>query len=97
MVKKTYNSLVDLIKLNYNNDLNNLTIKNYKDLLDKHMIISGDSNDVSELLKQIKSDTIWAYKTSKFVGENVLAYDPIPGTYYCGDLKELTGGKSWSL
>tara|TARA_B100000029_G_scaffold325983_1_gene318448 strand:- start:1869 stop:2429 length:561 start_codon:yes stop_codon:yes gene_type:complete len=96
-LKETYNSLVDLIKLNYNNDLNNLTIKNYKDLLDKHMIISGDSNDVSELLKQIKSDTIWAYKTSKFVGENVLAYDPIPGTYYCGDLKELTGGKSWSL
>ena len=93
-LKGSYNSLVDLIKTKFND---NMTAEKYKDLLDNHMILSGDSDDLSELLKQIKSDTIWAYKTSEFVGENVLAYDPIPATYYCGDLKELTGGKSWSL
>ena len=93
-LKGSYNSLVDLIKTKFND---NMTAEKDKDLLDNHMKLSGDSDDLSELLKQIKSDTIWAYKTSEFVGENVLAYDPIPATYYCGDLKELTAGKSWSL
>ena len=96
-LKDSYKSLVDLIKKNFNDNIDNMTTEKYKDLLDNHMILSGDSDNLSELLKQIKSDTIWAYKTSEFVGENVLAYDPIPATYYCGDLKELTGGKSWSL
>lgn len=51
----------------------------------------------SEFLNQLKLMTINAYKNSEFIGENILAYDPIPTTYYCGDLQELTGGKSWSL
>ena len=93
-LQDSYNSLVDLIKTKFND---NMTAEKYKGLLDNYMILSGDSDDLSELLKQIKSDTIWAYKTSEFVGENILAYDPIPATYYCGNLKELTGGKSWSL
>tara|TARA_B100000809_G_scaffold89991_1_gene88495 strand:- start:1747 stop:2307 length:561 start_codon:yes stop_codon:yes gene_type:complete len=96
-LKETYVSLLNLIKSNYNDTINDLTEDNYKDLLDNHMILNGESNDISELLKNIKSDTIWAYKISEFVGENVLAYDPIPGVAYCGDLEELTGGKSWSL
>lgn len=42
--------------------------------------------------------TIWGYKTSEYVGEEVLAYLPVPGEYIgCGDLQELTGGKDWSL
>ena len=42
--------------------------------------------------------TIWAYKSSEYVGEEVLAYLPIPGEYVaCGDVNELTGGKAWSL
>jgi len=41
--------------------------------------------------------TIYAYKHSEEVGENILAYDPIPTAYYCGDLQELTRGKSYSL
>ncbi|MCR9265552.1 MAG: gluconate 2-dehydrogenase subunit 3 family protein [Flavobacteriaceae bacterium] len=40
----------------------------------------------------------WAYKSSEYVGEEVLAYLPIPGEYIgCGDLNTLTGGKAWSL
>lgn len=39
-----------------------------------------------------------AYKNSEFVGEEVLAYLPIPAGYVaCGDVDELTGGKAWSL
>lgn len=42
--------------------------------------------------------TIMAYKTSEYVGENVLTYLPVPGEQIgCGDLQELTGGKAWSL
>ncbi len=42
--------------------------------------------------------TIWGYKASEYVGEEVLAYLPVPGEYIgCGDTQELTGGKAWSL
>lgn len=40
----------------------------------------------------------WAYKSSEYVGEEVLAYLPIPGEYIpCEDANTLTGGKAWSL
>jgi len=40
----------------------------------------------------------WAYKSSEYIGEEVLAYAPIPGEYIpCGDMETLTGGKAWSL
>lgn len=42
--------------------------------------------------------TIWGYKTSEYVGEELMAYLPVPGEYIpCGDLQELTEGKDWSL
>lgn len=42
--------------------------------------------------------TIWGYKSSEYVGEEILAYLPVPGEYIpCGDVQELTGGKDWSL
>ena len=42
--------------------------------------------------------TIWGYKASEYVGEEVLAYLPVPGEYIaCADTQELTGGKDWSL
>ena len=42
--------------------------------------------------------TIWGYKTSEYVGEEVLAYLPVPGEYIaCADTQELTKGKAWSL
>lgn len=48
--------------------------------------------------ENVRNMAIWAYKSSEYVGEEVLAYLPIPGEYVgCGDLNELTGGKAWSL
>ena len=42
--------------------------------------------------------TIMGYKTTEYIGENVLTYQPIPGEYIpCGDLDELTGGKTYSI
>lgn len=46
----------------------------------------------------LRGMTIWGYKASEYVGEEVLAYLPVPGEYVpCGDAQELTGGKAWSL
>lgn len=48
--------------------------------------------------QQIRSMAIFAYKSSEHVGEKILAYLPIPGEYIpCGNVKEFTGGKAWSI
>ena len=46
----------------------------------------------------LRGMTIWAYKSSEYVAEEVLEYLPVPGEYIgCGDLQELTDGKAWSI
>ncbi|MBT8270002.1 MAG: gluconate 2-dehydrogenase subunit 3 family protein [Bacteroidia bacterium] len=109
MIKEGFGNLLGIIKSDYNEKLVKVSDKDYKDLLDKHMRIKGEDDEerianpdsmeptTSEFLNQIKWMTINAYKTTEEIGENVLAYDPVPAAYYCGDLDELTGGKSWSL
>ena len=47
---------------------------------------------------QLRSMTVNAFKTNEFIGEQVMAYEPIPGRQQgCVDLMETTGGKAWSL
>ena len=49
-------------------------------------------------LNSIRGLSIWGYKTSEIIGEQVLAYEPVPGRQQgCVDLDEATGGKAWSL
>lgn len=46
--------------------------------------------------RSMKSMAIWAYFTSEEIGEKVLSYDPIPGSYEgCKPLAEV--GNRWSL
>ena len=46
----------------------------------------------------LRGMTIWGYKTTEYIGEQVLPYLPVPGEYIpCGDLDQLTGGMAWSL
>jgi hypothetical protein len=53
---------------------------------------------VFKTLVGLRASSIWAYKTSQQVGENVLTYDPVPGSQKgCIPLEEATGGKAWSL
>ena len=50
------------------------------------------------LMTQIRSMTIWGWKSTEEIGENVLAYDPIPGQQKgCISVEEATGGKAYSL
>lgn len=47
---------------------------------------------------QLRDMAIWGFKSSEYIGEEVLAYLPVPGEYVpCGDLDELTGGRDWSI
>ncbi len=106
---ETFNRIIGLLKPNTETIITDLTDEDYKALLDKYMRIKDEIDEDrevdptaeiitnSEFLNQVKWLTINAYKNSEEIGENVLIYDPIPGAYYCGDLQELTGGKSYSL
>ena len=108
-IKTAFGNIISVLKPNAEANISKVTQEDYKALLDNHMRIKDevdeereanpDSEEMtkSEFLNNLKWMTINAYKTTQEIGENVLAYDPIPGAYYCGDLQELTGGKSWSL
>ncbi|MBC6995004.1 gluconate 2-dehydrogenase subunit 3 family protein [Neolewinella lacunae] len=46
----------------------------------------------------LKSMIISTYFRTEEVAKTLLVYDPVPGEYIpCGDLQELTGGKSWAI
>ena len=48
--------------------------------------------------REIRSLAVRAYKGSEYIGENVLAYAPVPGQQKgCVDIMDATGGKAWSL
>ena len=109
ITKTAFEKIIIILKPDADSNLSDVTTEQYKSLLDEHMFLSeeidpereanSEALDMtsSEFLNQLKWMTIYAYKNSEEVGENVLAYDPIPGAYYCGELQELTGGKSYSL
>ncbi len=49
-------------------------------------------------LAVVRSLSIWGFKTSEHIGENVLAYLPVPGEQIgCDSVENLTQGKAWSL
>ena len=108
-IKTAFGAIISILKHNAEDKIEKVTENDYKALLDNHMLLENevdsereanpDSKDMtkSEFLNNVKWMTINAYKTTQEIGENVLAYDPVPGAYFCGDLQELTGGKSWSL
>ncbi len=86
-----------------------VTTEDYDALLAKYLKASkeemkgfNESKDpVFATLKNLRGSAIWAYKTSEKVGEEVLAYDPIPGEQKgCISVEEATGkwgGRAWSL
>jgi len=109
MTRAAFNKIITLLKRDTESNIDDVTLEQYKSLLDEHMFLSKEVDPEreanpealtmtsSELLNQLKWMTIYGYKNSEEVGENILAYDPVPAAYYCGDLQELTGGKSYSL
>jgi hypothetical protein len=75
-----------------------LTIKNTSALAKGENEALADEVVSYSFAKNLRDMTIWGYKTSEYIGEEVLAYLPVPGEYIgCGDVNELTGGKDWSI
>jgi len=53
---------------------------------------------IFSFLSAVRGLSIWGFKTTQEIGENVLAYAPVPGEQIgCESLEKLTGGKAWSL
>ena len=75
------------------------TINSYNEAIAKGETATLEDNIAHfAFANNLRGMTIWGYKTSEFVGEEVLEYLPVPGEYIpCGDLQELTGGKAWSI
>ena len=81
-------------------DLNNDDIERYvQDLIDNpETAVISDEIASFAFANYLREMTIWGYKSTEYVAEEVLAYLPIPGEYIaCEDADKLTGGKAWSL
>ena len=92
----------DALNVNGKENANQITKENWDRQLSKYLKQSVKSNETDELALKFANDlrdlTINSYKINEYVGENLLAYSPIPGDYIgCVDLEETTGGKAWSL
>jgi len=87
-----------------------VTTEDYDTLLAKYLKASKEevkgykeSKDlVYGSLTSLRGSAVWAYKTSEKVGEEVLAYDPVPGAQKgCISVEEATGewgvNRAWSL
>jgi hypothetical protein len=80
-------------------------VKNFKLIDSYHQAVKAGEIGVLDdniarfaFMSSLRGLTIWGFKTSEFIGEEVLAYLPVPGEYIgCGDLQELTEGKAWSI
>ncbi|MDH3697516.1 MAG: gluconate 2-dehydrogenase subunit 3 family protein [Flavobacteriaceae bacterium] len=77
----------------------------YDTLIENYMVNLQDDkvgslgNDAARyaFATNLRGITILGYKTSEYIGERVLPYLPVPGTYVaCGDVNELSEGKIWS-
>lgn len=88
-----------------------VSTEDYDGLLANYLKASKEEQDafrsneqdapVFETLTGLRGSAIWAYKTSEKVGEEVLAYDQVPGEQKgCISVEEATGewgGRAWSL
>ena len=108
-IRVSFTDIITTLKPTVETDIRDITTLQYTALLDTHLLVKGEIDDdrlghpealqptKNEFLNQLKHLTIKAYVTSEEIGENVLMYDPVPTVYYCGDLQEISGGKSSSL
>ena len=108
-IRISFTEIIATLKPTAETDIRDVTTAQYTALLDENLLVKGDIDKdrlanpealqptKNEFLNHLKYLTIMAYVGSEEIGENVLMYDPVPTAYYCGDLQEISGGKSSSL
>lgn len=96
-IKIGLNAFIDLAKAN--GGINALAITTALEKTLKAPIEEGATPDAAaQFAYELRGKTIWSYKTSEYVGEEVLAYLPVPGEHLpCEDLQTLTGGKAYTF
>jgi len=78
-------------------DFDNILSKYLRSKPTQQKAFTDKENIVLKTLEGLRGRAVWAYKTSEKIGEEVLAYDPVPGGQKgCIPLSE-TNGKAWSL
>ena len=108
-IRISFTAIIATLKPTAETAIRDITTAQYTALLDTNLLVKGDIDKdrladpealqptKNEFLNHLKHLTITAYISSEEIGENVLMYDPVPTAYYCGDLQEISGGKSSSL
>ena len=108
-IRISFTDIIASLKPTAETAVTDITSAQYTALLDESLLVKGDVDEDrladlealqptrNEFLNHLKYLTITAYVSSETIGENVLMYDPVPTKYYCGDLQEISGGKSSSL
>jgi hypothetical protein len=107
--KLAYEKTLNQLQTFSSKELDDIEKEDLKVFLDEYLKVKGEVDlerenkpnfeglTISECLDSIKWMTINSYLNTEKIGEEVLAYDPVPGAYYCDDLEKLTEGKRWSL
>ena len=99
-------AIINALQVSKDNSVSKLETDDYDKLLVKYLRAKKEEQEnfseeeqiVFNALVGLRGTSVWAYRTSEKIGEEVLAYDPIPGAQLgCISVEEATGGKRWSL
>lgn len=99
-MKKGLAKILPIVKSGSDEDYHTLLTKYLKATPEEADSFKKNKNDslIFNLLTDLRTAVVWAYKATEKVGEEILAYDPIPGKYEgCISVKKATGGKAWAL
>ncbi len=96
ITKDDFSLLLDTY-LNLSNTDSNIILKELNKDIKNIPETKIDTYYIYKFLLSVRHYTIFGYCTSEEIGENVLAYDPIPGIQLGCISVEDTGGKAWSL
>ncbi len=104
--KSGIEAIMDALQVSEKKPASTLKTADYDTLLATYLKASKEEQEkfsdkeqnVLNALYGLRGTSVWAYRTSQKIGEEVLAYDPIPGVQLgCISVEEATGGKRWSL
>ena len=80
-----------------------IAVRTYHEMLER-VETPADFDAISDeassfgFLSAIRQLTIFGFRNTEEIGENVMAYLPVPGEQIgCAPLSEITNGKAWSL
>ena len=102
-INKSFKLFKDVAKIKFGQKpTKDLTFDELDNLIHKFLkskdIYSDEEKIAASFTTELRNLTINAFRTNEYIGENVLAYQPVPGKNVgCVDLEEATGGKAWSL